>query len=481
MSLTLRSFLFIAAVAILSSWLSACRPPEEQLTLNPAKGLRFSVDTVKFDTVFTQVRTTTRRLKLYNDNDNAVKLDEVSLPAGSTFRMIVGGLPAPVRGLTIRGKDSLLILLEGQIDPNNEDTPFIIEDSVIVRVQGRNGYQRARIIAYGQNANYLTDSVLNCSRNWVWNSVRPYIVVGNVLVDSCATLTIQQGVKVFFYAGANLLVKGRLLVNGTVEQPVLFSGTRREAFYSRSPGQWGAIAFLGNTNSTRIGRSNINFAIIENARVGVQVNTPTDLGRSTVTLRNTLIRHCSEVGLFAFNGILTAFNNVIVDCAQFTLGIFMGGNYNLWHNTFAYSGNLGFSRQNPSVVMQDSYDDQVNPVKSNPLKVDFINNIVSGNRNEELVFPAPVNSTTPELLILNNALRSQLSYPAANNNILLSRPYPFRGPTRYNFIPDTLSVGLERGLPLSQIPNRDPGLNSDFRAQPRPSGNPDIGAMQFGR
>src|SRR5210317_1997137 len=70
-----------------------CVPGEEIIDFDYSNGLKFSTDTILFDTVFTGIGSTTRRLKVYNPNDRALKISkiELGLGASSSYRIIVDG------------------------------------------------------------------------------------------------------------------------------------------------------------------------------------------------------------------------------------------------------------------------------------------------------------------------------------------------------------------------------------------------------
>ena len=75
---------------------------------NPGHALRLSTDTLFFDTVFTTVGSITLPLKVYNDYDGTLLIDEISLESGvvSQYRINVNGAPLtnpsqPVRDLSL--------------------------------------------------------------------------------------------------------------------------------------------------------------------------------------------------------------------------------------------------------------------------------------------------------------------------------------------------------------------------------------------
>lgn len=74
-----------------------------------------------------------------------------------------------------------------------------------------------------------------------WTNDRIYIA-NNVTVDTGVTLTIQPGTVIKFNTGKALVVKGTLIADGTLTQPIQFTSNAA----SPAPGDWGAT-YNGNT------------------------------------------------------------------------------------------------------------------------------------------------------------------------------------------------------------------------------------------
>ncbi|QQR95308.1 MAG: hypothetical protein IPJ93_00555 [Bacteroidota bacterium] len=332
--------------------LIACR--KDQLLTDSSAKLNFSEDTVLFDTVFASIGSTTQYLLVYNDHNRPIKISSIKLAGGSSspFRMNVDGVAAnSLNDVEIRAKDSLWIFIEVTIDPTSDQTPFIVTDSIIFETNGN--IQDVDLVAYGRNARFITPkyaitfpdgsglpySIIGdgspCGTVIEWDSLLPYVVYGYAVVDSCLTLKINPGTKIYFYNNSGLWVYryGNLQVEGNLEHPVLFTGSRLESSYSEVPNQWDRIWINeGGTNK-------INYAIIKNGLFGVQAedvqfdgiigDAPTQL-----TLSNSTIRNMS-IGLLARSFNITAYNNVISDCKSYCTVFSQGGTYNLKQNTIA--------------------------------------------------------------------------------------------------------------------------------------------------
>jgi hypothetical protein len=115
----------------------------------------------------------------------------------------------------------------------------------------------------------------------VWHG--EVLIEGGVTVAPQATLTVQNGTVVRFKgstgAGAHgvLVVQGRIIVNGGVDKPAIFTSLYGNA----ETGDWQGIVLLSS------GKKNL----IENCRVEL-AETGIDASFSTVTMKNTFCNRC---------------------------------------------------------------------------------------------------------------------------------------------------------------------------------------------
>ncbi len=122
-------------------------------------------------------------------------------------------------------------------------------------------------------------------------SGNPYIIEGNITVDPDERLTIKEGVEVLFSGSFALEIYGRLEVNGTEENKVLFSLADTSGFAAGTAG-WSGIAFLGFYSSTTE-LSMLNHCIVEYS----SANGVTCLEYGNLEINNTEIRHNQYKGL----------------------------------------------------------------------------------------------------------------------------------------------------------------------------------------
>ena len=110
------TYIILLAASLFSLFLSSCWKEEDWRTEGVV--LDFSCDTMAFDTVFTQMGTTTRQFKVYNHTRNAVRISEVTLQEGraSRFRLNVDGDTNLVaRNVDIAAGDSIFVFVRANI------------------------------------------------------------------------------------------------------------------------------------------------------------------------------------------------------------------------------------------------------------------------------------------------------------------------------------------------------------------------------
>ncbi len=354
--------------------------------------LGFSVDTVYFDTVFTSLGSVTKRFLVYNNSNLPVKVSDIRLGGGnsSPFRLNVDGIPGnAVSDVEIEANDSIFIFAEVTINPNNEQLPFVVLDSVQFNLNGNR--QQVMLMAYGRNARFYRPtissngfppySVAECDAHWTKDI--PVVIIGYLAVDSACKLTIDPGTQVYLYNNAGIWVykNGTIEVNGIREDSVVFQGVRKEEAYRNVAGQWDRI-WINQGNTV----NKINYAVIKNGNIGIQAEYVPELGPGPtggeLVLSNTRIRNMRAFGLYGVNyKITTCFNNIISNCGNYALAL-LGGNYNFRHCTVANYWN-GTVRTEPSVYLSNGKLNPDQSITPYPLTFRFRNGIVYGSKQDE--------------------------------------------------------------------------------------------------
>ena len=466
---------------------SSCK--KDDILRDSSARLSFSTDTILFDTVFVTFGSTTRILKVYNNNDQDVEVSSIVLAGGSNskYRINVNGVNGTnFTNVKIRAKDSIFIFVEVTIDPNNSSTPFIVADSIVFNLNGN--VQMVDLVAFGQNAHFIRPDVFPtngfpdysvvCSVNMdtTWGPNIPHVVFGYAVVDSACTLTILPGTQIYFYNKSGLWVfkDGKLIVNGSITDPVVFQGTRLESAYQEEPGQWDRIWINEGAEST------INYAIIKNAFIGLQPEVLFDENATTkkVTVTNTIIRNMSGFGIFARNFEIEASNTVVANCGSYCAALTRGGDYNFDHCTFANYWRFG-QRSTPALYLNNYGVTSDNTLIPEDLTAaNFNNSIVYGSNDNEI-----------ELDFENGAL-SEFRFdhvlmkidPGTNTsdmsryvNIIKNRDPGFVDSFINDYRLDTLSNAKDAGDPA----NLTPATFTDILGVDRMMfGNPDLGAYE---
>lgn len=392
----MRYFLYLFLFAGTATFLfTNCEDELEFTTDNNAK-LEFSVDTLRFDTVFTELGSATRSFKIYNRNDQAIRISRISLETKDNRRweLNVDGIAGnDQRDIEILANDSIYLFAEVTIDPDQplSLSPFVIEDRVVFETNGNTQY--VNLEAWGQNANYFPSRFnrgvavrLSCDNgDLVWDDPKPYVIYGAVFVDSCE-LIIPAGTRIYVHGGVAqndlfggiyndgilyVLPDGKITTRGTKDKPVVIQGDRLEESFLDEAGQWNGIFISrGSTGNT------FEYTTIRNSRFGVYADSTAEL-----TLRNSQIYNTASSGIIGFHSRITAENTLVYNNGATSVLLVQGGDYNFTYCTLASYGN------NSSALSMNNffcYDENCQVVRTYRLNARFVNSIIFGSQNDEI-------------------------------------------------------------------------------------------------
>jgi len=428
---------------------------EEDITAEMNARLSFSIDSVLFDTVFTTVGSTSRRLKIYNPNEKAIVISQIKLSGAnvSSYSLNINGQAASEANLLkLNGKDSMNVFIKVNINSSDQKLPFIVQDSILVNYNGSR--KSIPLIAYGQNANFMTNEVIK--DNTTWNSKLPYVIYKSLTIEEGASLNIAAGSKILFHSNATMNIKGTLKVMGTKTDSVLFASDRLETFYADDPGQWNGLHFYPTSKN-----SHINYAIIKNGIAGITSDSLSVNNQPKLLLTNTIVKNMEVVGFLGYQTSLAGFNNLFYNCGQYLLYGVGGGKYNLKQNTFG-GFNLHYARKTPAVYLSDF----ISSTQNDHLILDIQNNIVWGNLTNEFVVDKKSSATTLTAIVKNNLLKSSELIYLTSGNFLNTDPL-FVHPLFDNFTLNANSAALNKGSNLSTDPYFNLYLKKDFNNEIR--------------
>lgn len=371
----------LAVVAIVVSVYS-CQ--DEGYMSSPDAQLKFSVDTITFDTIFTTIGSTTHRFTVHNPYGESVLISRIRLAGGefSSFRLNVNGEEGnEVYETEVPAMDSIFVFVEVTIDPNGENLPMVVQDSIEFTINSN--IQNIQLIAYGQDFKLIKGENI---RTTTWTSEKPYLIYDYAYVDSVSVLTIEPGTKVYFHKGAGLYVKGKIKANGTFQEQIQFLPDRLENSYKNVPDQWnGIVLFSGSHDNI------FNFCTIKNANIGLQVGTIENEGFASVKLTNSIIENMAYAGLFALKSKIYGYNDLIANCGFYAVALLVGGEYEFYHTTIAnYWGNYSSKARSTSslvisnVLIVESAKGDKTSYNGDLEKADFMNSIIFGNNLQEI-------------------------------------------------------------------------------------------------
>ena len=382
--------LFIVVSATMS--LTSCVKEEDYLE-GRIENLSFSVDTLKFDTVFTTMGSATRSVKVYNRGADPILLSTVTLRGGSASRYRInvdGDTSLVATDVEIAAGDSIFIFVRVNINPNLVSEPFLVEDAVVLSMAEK-GNMELPLTAYGRNAVYHTPtnsinvggdkynySVINCTN---WDHSKPHIIVGYAVVDEDSVLNLMPGDELYFAHDACLWVYdgGTLRANGDLRRPITFTSVRRDGHYKSLPGQWQGIWLSAGSRDNYI-----NGAVIENAVIGLLVDTVVN-SNPTLQISDTKVRNMTVAGIYGQGARIDGENLLVTNCGTATVALTLGGDYKIGNSTLANYWSYT-SRRSPSIVMSNWYEDINGNIQLRPLvRAEFNNCIIYGSMEEELL------------------------------------------------------------------------------------------------
>ena len=331
-----------------------------------------SVDSLKYDTVFTNIGSITQSFKINNPNNQKLRLSKVKLMGGaaSAFKINVNGMPWPeVNDIEIAADDSIYVFVTVNINPNAANLPFIVKDSIQIIFNGNSRF--VQLEAFGQNANFLRNRIIKGNITWANNL--PYVILGSLQVDANASLTIQRGCRIYSHANAPFIIDGTLVDNGTKENNVVFTGDRLDEDYRDLPAGWPGIYFRGSSKNNIL-----TFAIIKNAYQALVAEKPSGNANPKIILHQCIVENAYDAGILCVNSSLQANNSLISNCGK-NINIIYGGDYTFTNCTVAAYSSF-FSHKSP-VLTVNNFASQNGAILTADLNASFRNCIFWGENN----------------------------------------------------------------------------------------------------
>jgi len=448
--------LYAVLVVFLIIFLGSCR--KDFGTIQSSGELEFSVDTVLLNRVFDDISSSTQRFKVYNRGSDPITIPNITLGRGesSFYRLNVDGISGKsFENIDILAKDSIFVFVEATVDFEQvSDIDFFYRDSIIFnsgiieqvvklealvvdvnlirpdRTEQPDGSFVYEELILGENSEGETLSIRGTmlTGNTTFTNDKPYLIYGYVGVSSNSTLTIDAGSTLYFHDNSGIVVEkdATVIVNGELENEVLFEDDRLEPQFEDTAGQWGTIWLRAGSKN-----NSINYAIIKNNIIGVLVDSVAN-SNPTLTIQNTQIYNNSNFGILGRETNILGENVVVANNGMSSVACTIGGTYNFTHCTFANYWKNGF-RQFPTLLINNyfTYLDDGNEIVETRdlLEANFTNCIIDGNQNIEFVLDDADGS-----LFNFNVKNSMLKFDTTNSDILDNPIFDFSNTSYYQNI-----------------------------------------------
>jgi hypothetical protein len=404
----MRSITLLLFIGILLS-VYACRSDFE--TTASTGDLTFSKDTIYLDTVFTNISSSTYRLKVYNHSKNDITIPTIKLGKGllSKYRITVDGMQGTngkiFHNVDLLAKDSLYIFIETTANiADANPTDFLYTDQI--QFDGGENLQKVELVTLIQDAVFLypkrfadgTTETLPIGEEKIdgfyldendpvhgnelqFTNTKPYVVYGYAAIPSGKTATFDAGARIHFHANSGLIVSNNasININGTpsatdqLENEVIFEGDRLEPEYADVPGQWGTIWLTnGSTNN------HLNHATIKNGTIGLLIQNNDG---TTTTIKNTQIYNSANYGILGQTAKINGENLVINNAGQASLACSYGGHYTFTHCTF----NNNWNSSEQVAVLVSNYILGATPEVKDLTAATFNNCIIYGSYSNEMI------------------------------------------------------------------------------------------------
>jgi len=369
---------------------AACNDDSDRYSFDPAAPLAFSADTLSFDTLLTAVNSPVKTFRVYNRSKNSLLISTISLAQGnaSPFKINVDGMAGKIfENIEIRGGDSIYVFVD--INPADHDRTdlYTISDRIVFITEGVS--QQVVLQACGQDV-FHYDKIIFTADTTI-SSAKPYLIADSLVVAAGATLTVPAGAVFYMHNSALIIIHGTVKIVGTVDNPVVFRGSRTDKLdlanpipYDLIPGQWGGIVFTEESYDNEL--ENVR---IRNSNVGLYFYLA-DANLQKASIKNTTVTNVSTYPLYALNCSIKAenceFSNSSGECL-----FLAGGNYDFKHCTVAnyYPAYIeqGWKQSaNKTLLLANAIDIEEEDGSATrilmPLKANFANTIFASSKNE---------------------------------------------------------------------------------------------------
>lgn len=241
------------------------------------------------ETPFSYTGTSVLTINIPTANSGEIYINGVKMCAGIDSLRFVTGVPLTIKAVARQG-----YVFAGWNDQSTVDTMTL--------TLTKNQTVTARFEVSGQHV--VTSPI---TKNTTFNLTdNPYVSAGDIIVEKGVTLTIEKGVTLLMSQNADILIKGKLLVNGTADARVTLqhnSGTGATT--------WGALNFLDATDTSKLSYVTLSGTTLGNdplnQRAGINGNG------SNVILENLIMSQIVYPLYFEYSHVELRNSSITID------------------------------------------------------------------------------------------------------------------------------------------------------------------------
>lgn len=452
-----RITLFITAIILFLS-IMACNN-NDSFSASKSNILTFSSDTIKMDTVFSTVPSSTRSFWIHNSSNDGIRIASIRLEKGNQtgFRVNVDGTDLTASGyqtsnIEIRKGDSIRVFVELTSEPTNELSPKKLEDNIICLLES-GITQKVSLNAWSWDANVMHNCEIK--KDTVLSSERPIVVYGILKVDSNATLGINAGTSIYFHDGAGIDVYGKLKSIGNAENFISLRGDRLDNMldylpYDMVSGLWRGIRIYPCSVN-----NDIEFTNIHSSKYGIECDSASTDNQKLI-MYSSIIHNCKGNGLTLYNSKANIENCQISNAQGDCIAIY-GGNVNIVNTTIAqfypFDSNIGVALR-----FTNKYNDFNYALSC----LSVTNSIITGNADDELMGERGnekldfnykfdhclicTSNTSTDKAITNTIFESSDSLNAKDKNFKVIDTKNLRYDFRLNSLSKAINAGINNSI-----------------------------------
>ena len=326
----MRSLLLIFASLLLLVGIQGCI--SDDFNESPSVRLRFSTDTVSFDTVFTDLGTPTARLKVYNPDKKSVNISSIRLSnPESPFSINVDGVSGTdFHDVEIRGGDSIFVFIECFLPEDKQKKPFLREDKIVFVTNGTE--QNVTVEAWGQNVTRLRNFTVD--KDMTFTADQPYVIFDSLTIRKGAILRVRPGTQLLFHDKAKLVVEGRLEAVGAPGKMIDMRGDRLDNVlpdvgYDILAGQWEGIRIAAGSFSNRL-----EYVDMRSTVSGIRCDSTANLQYTKLNLINSWLHNSQSTVLEAKYAKINAYGCVFSEASEAVVRL-TGGLHDFSQCTFS--------------------------------------------------------------------------------------------------------------------------------------------------